>query len=151
MDRGAHHGSRKEMTASVYTEQWLADRLARQGAKASQGSSLAPKTVSEPQKPNKYRARKTEVDGIIFDSGREAARYQELRLLEKAGEISNLELQVKFSLDIEGVHICSYEADFCYNEKGQVIVEDSKGVRTPSYRIKAKLMWALYRIRIRET
>jgi hypothetical protein len=139
------------VSGSVYTEQWLADRLARQGAKASQGSNTARETVSEPQKPNKYRARKTEVDGIIFDSQREAVRYQELKLLEKAGEISNLELQVKFSLDIEGVRICNYIADFCYDEKGQVVVEDSKGVRTPSYRIKAKLMWALYRIRIRET
>jgi hypothetical protein len=136
---------------AIYDEQWLADRLARQGSKASQGSNPVRETVSEPQKPNKYRAVKTEVDGYRFDSRKEAARYQELKLLEKAGEISNLELQVKFSLDIEGHHICNYIADFCYDEKGQVIVEDSKGVRTPVFRIKAKLMWALYRIRIRET
>lgn len=63
-------------------------------------------------------------------------------MLERAGKISNLTTQVKFSLDIEGIHICNYIADFCYDENNDVIVEDCKGVRTPDYKLKAKLMLA---------
>lgn len=101
---------------------------------------------------SKYRAVPTVVDGHRFASKKEARRYSELCLLERAGEISNLALQVKFSLDIDGVHICNYHADFTYDDKeGNVIIEDCKGVRTPAYKLKKKLMLAIYRIKILET
>ena len=101
-------------------------------------------------KQNKYHATKTEVDGMMFDSRKEANRYCELKLLEKAGEISNIETQVPFLLiprqnnPITGKMIekpCGYIADFVYNDgKGNRIVEDTKGVRTDVYIIKRKLI-----------
>lgn len=95
---------------------------------------------------SKYHARKTKVDGIMFDSKREAARYKELQLLERAGEISGLERQVSFELlppfthkgrKVRGIQ---YRADFTYTTKeGEYIVEDVKGVRTQAYKLKKKL------------
>lgn len=114
---------------------------------SSTGVALLPRLRSH----RKYRNQPTEVDGIRFDSGKEARRWSELKLLERAGRISNLTRQVKFSLDVNGIHICNYFADFCYDENGDVITEDCKGVRTKDYRLKAKLMLAIYRIKIRET
>ncbi len=87
----------------------------------------------------------------MFASKKEARRYGELKILERNGNISNLSTQVKFSLDVDGIHICNYIADFCYDEKDQVVVEDCKGIKTPAYRLKAKLMLAIYRIKIFET
>lgn len=119
-------------------------------------------------RPNKYKNTKVVVDGITFDSKKEAARYKELKLLEAAGEISNLEMQVKFVLiptqrepDFVGVRggikkgkviekECSYLADFVYIRDGEVIVEDTKGIRTKDYIIKRKLMLYLLGIRIQE-
>lgn len=109
-----------------------------------------------PTKPkkSKYGAVKTEVDGIKFDSKHEAKRYQELRLLEQAGEITNLCLQVPFELIPKskyGMPI-RYIADFTYNDlNGQLIVEDAKGVKTPVYRLKRRLMAELNGIEIKET
>ena len=109
-----------------------------------------------PTKPkkSKYGAVKTEVDGIVFDSKHEAKRYQELRLLEQAGEIINLRLQVPFELIPKskyGMPI-RYIADFMYNDlNGQLIVEDAKGVKTPVYRLKRRLMAELKGIEIKET
>ena len=101
----------------------------------------------------KYGAKRTEVDGIVFASRSEARRYQELRLLQAAGEISGLELQVKYPLVVNGVKIADYVADFRYyeDEGDTLIVEDRKGMRTPVYRLKAKLMRAVHGIEIRET
>jgi hypothetical protein len=109
---------------------------------------------------NKYKAIRTEVDGIMFHSKKEAKRYSELKLLEKAGEISQLELQPKFIIEIEGIKICNYIADFRYIDKkaqgnngqmGTTVVEDVKGVLTPVYRLKKKLVEALYPyVKIRE-
>lgn len=93
---------------------------------------------------NKYRAVKTEVDGITFDSKREAARYMELMLLQKAGEISRLELQPKYDCVVNGHKICTYRADFRYFDASNSIVEDVKGMKTPVYRLKKKLVEALY-------
>lgn len=108
----------------------------------------------------KYRNRKVTVDGIMFDSVREARRYGELKLLEKGGYISNLRLQVPFELlpnqkDIDGNVIerkVRYIADFVYfdRQKGQEVVEDAKGVRTDVYRLKKKLMLDKYGIQIKE-
>lgn len=119
----------------------------------------------------KYGNQKVEVNGIVFDSKREAARYQELLLLEKAGEVRDIRRQVKYVLipaqyDPLGSTTkkgrgrcvereCAYIADFVYKEilpDGDTItiVEDTKGFRTKDYIIKRKLMLSVYGIRIRE-
>lgn len=119
---------------------------------------------------SKYRAEKTTVDGITFDSRKEARRFTELKLLEKAGEIVELRRQVKFVLIpaqrepdqigkrggvIKGKLIereVSYLADFVYfdNNLNDYVVEDAKGIRTKEYIIKRKLMLYKYNIRIKE-
>ena len=109
-----------------------------------------------PTKPkkSKYGAVKTEIDGIVFDSKHEAKRYQELRLLEQTGEITNLRLQVPYILFPKNKHGRSlkYIADFTYNDgNGQLIVEDAKGLKTPVYRLKRRLMAELKGIEIKET
>jgi hypothetical protein len=108
-------------------------------------------TKSGIKKP-KYRNKKTEVDGIVFDSAKEAKRYQELKILLKAGEIGFLELQVPFELNQGGTHSMKYVADFVYIDakSGTKIVEDVKGYRTKEYRKKKKLMKNLHRIIIKE-
>lgn len=108
---------------------------------------------------SKYRAQKTVVDGLKFDSKKEAKRWQELKLLQQAGEISNLRRQVKFELlptqrDKDGKLLeypCSYIADFVYKENGETVVEDSKGIKTDVYRLKRKMMLFRYGIRIKES
>ena len=104
-------------------------------------------------KKNKYGAKKTVVDGIKFDSKRESERYKELKLLEKAGEISRLRLQQRFDFEVNGVRLGFYKADFVYDEKGRqfVTVEDVKGFKTPVYNLKKKLMKAIHGIDILET
>ena len=106
----------------------------------------------------KYNNKKVTVNGQVFDSKKEANRYQELLLLEKAGVIKNLSRQVKFVLipsqrDESGKLIereCSYKADFTYEEGIKTVVEDVKGFRTKEYIIKRKLLLYQYGIRIRE-
>lgn len=92
----------------------------------------------------KYHSKKTFVDGIRFDSKREAARYTELKLLEKAGELKELKLQVPFCLFVNNFKICTYKADFVYEADGKKVVEDVKGFKTPVYRLKKKLFEALF-------
>ena len=108
---------------------------------------------------SKYNSKKTIVDGQVFDSRKEAKRYQELLFLERAGFIKNLSRQVKFVLipsqrdEATGKVIereCSYRADFEYTEDGKTVVEDVKGFRTKEYIIKRKMMLWKYGIRIRE-
>lgn len=97
---------------------------------------------------SKYGAKKTIVDGIKFDSKREANRYIELKLLERAGEIKNLELQPKFVLQPKyrkngkGIREIAYIADFRYfdNRLDKLVVEDVKGVKTEVYRLKKKIV-----------
>lgn len=99
----------------------------------------------------KYNNRKTVIDGITFDSAKEARRYGELKLLQRAGEISNLNLQSEYELTVNWQKICKYRADFEYTTKdGRKVVEDVKGVRTPVYQLKKKLMKAVYNIEIKE-
>jgi len=100
---------------------------------------------------SKYRAIKTTVDNIIFDSKREAQRYTELKLLFRAGLIQNLELQPKLDFILEGEKIFTYKPDFIYFEGGHRIVEDVKGMKTPVYRLKKKLIEKQLKIQIRET
>ena len=100
----------------------------------------------------KYNAKKTVLDGITFASRKESKRYQELRLLERAGEIQDLKLQTPYELipKQSGERACKYIADFVYIENGKQIVEDVKGKLTPVYIIKRKLMLWVHGIRIRE-
>lgn len=131
---------------------------------------------------SKYGAVRTTVDGVVFHSKREAARYQELRLLEKAGEIRNLELQPVYSLHVPALWrmpnkdaefvmhgVGEWRGDFRYEERmtehiltrrectwpGQVVewkpvTEDAKGVKTPVYRLKKRMVEGIYGIKIRE-
>ena len=117
---------------------------------------------------SKYNNRKMQRDGLTFDSKKEHKRYNELLLLEQAGEIANLRRQVKFVLiptQREPSQIgtrggvkkgkllereCAYIADFVYTENGKIVVEDTKGLRTKDYIIKRKLMLYVHNIRIRE-
>jgi hypothetical protein len=108
-------------------------------------------------KGQKYRAEPTTVDGFRFASKREARRYVELKLLERAGKIGGLEIQPRFDLcvgamDGRRVKICTYVADFRYWDlvAKRSVVEDVKGVRTPVYRLKRKLMLALYGVDVQE-
>lgn len=119
---------------------------------------------------NKYGAKSTVVDGVKFASKHEAERYKELKLMEKAGIISGLNMQVPFLLipaqyeppktlkngkKRRGRCIereCVYKADFAYiqSDTGEMIVEDAKGFRTEVFKIKKKLMLQKYNIRVRE-
>lgn len=100
---------------------------------------------------NKYHARKTVLDNVTFDSAREARRYQELCLLERAGAIHNLELQPRFDLVVNGKKCGFYRADFRYvGANGLVHIEDAKGVRTAVYRLKKRIVEALHGITIEE-
>lgn len=103
---------------------------------------------------NKYGARKMKApDGHVFDSVKEYHRYGMLKLLERAGKISDLKRQVKYELipKQEGERDCSYVADFTYYEDGKLVVEDCKGFRTDAYKIKKKLMLWVHKIKIKET
>ena len=104
------------------------------------------------QKPHKYGAKKTEIDGFVFDSKREANYYAELKLRERAGEIVDLELQPKFECRVNGNLICNYIADFRFVYTGSGFQEtvDVKGMKTPVYRLKKKLVEALFNITITE-
>lgn len=102
--------------------------------------------------PNKYGARKVTVDGITFDSKKEARKYQELKLLKRAGEIKDFELQPEFVLlegfrDMNGTwhRPIKYRADFRVTYKdGRVAVIDTKGYRTREYQLKKKLLLHRY-------
>lgn len=122
----------------------------------------------------KYKNKKITIDGITFDSIREGNRYRELKLLEKAGQISLLRCQVKFVLipaqfgkptekytrgpktgQYKRGEVlereCAYIADFVYiDADGKKVVEDTKGMRTKDYIIKRKLMLERHGIRIKE-
>ena len=105
---------------------------------------------------NKYGAKKIKdpATGFVFDSKAEFIRWCELRILERAGKISNLQRQVKYELipKQKGERACTYLADFVYKDSdGNTVVEDTKGVRTDAYRIKRKLMLWVHGIRIKET
>ena len=110
-----------------------------------------PKKSGRFSKRGKYHAIPTTVDGVRFASKKEARRYQELKLLLKEGKISSLELQVPFKLEVYGFLICKYVADFTYYEDRKYVVEDVKGMRTREYKLKAKLMFAVHGLSIRET
>ena len=101
---------------------------------------------------NKYRNIPKRVDGILFQSTKESRRYSELKALQQAGVIRDLETQPKFKLEVNGVHITTYYADFRYhdNERRAEVVEDVKGMRTQLYILKKRLMKALLAIEVEE-
>lgn len=109
---------------------------------------------------SKYGNRKTEVDGIVFDSKHEAHRWIELKYMERAGLISDLKRQVRFELlpcqyderDRVVERSITYIADFVYMENGKKVVEDAKSsaTKTDVYKIKKKLMLWRHGIRIKE-
>lgn len=122
----------------------------------------------------KYYSCKTKAsDGTVFDSYKEAKRWEQLLLMQKAGEITNLQRQVKYELIPaqyetyerygkqgqrlkDGIRLVErkveYIADFVYTitETGETIVEDVKGMRTKDYIIKRKLMYAVHTIKVKE-
>ncbi len=101
---------------------------------------------------NKYGNKPVIIDGYKFPSKKEGARYIVLKAEHAAGEIQLLKLQVTYKLIVNGILICSYRADFDYYDKeGMHIVEDTKGFRTPEYKLKKKLMLAIHGITIKET
>lgn len=108
---------------------------------------------------SKYGAQRTTVGDQTFDSKREARRYVELTMLQRAGVICWLERQVPYLLyapalraaaDGELVIVGTWLADFRYVEGGRVVIEDVKGVKTAVYRLKKKLVEATYGVRIVE-
>lgn len=98
------------------------------------------------------------MDGVVFDSRKEALRWHELKLMEKAGLISDLRRQVVFNLipnlkDDSGRVVeraVKYIADFCYIQDGVAVVEDVKGLRTREYVLKRKMMLYFHGIMVKE-
>lgn len=102
-------------------------------------------------KTNKYNARKAEADGYIFDSTDERDRYYQLKILEQAGEIHDLELQPEYKCIVNGVLVTTYHADFRYVDcDGKTVVEDVKGVRTEAFVVRKNLTMALFGIDVKE-
>lgn len=107
---------------------------------------------------NKYHNKKIMVDGVLFDSKKEYKRYLDLKLLEKAGRIKDLERQVSFelqpafTLNNKKFQKITYIADFVYfdNDKNKQIVEDVKGFKTKDYNLKKKLFAYKYGFEIEE-
>ncbi len=102
----------------------------------------------------KYGAKKTEVNGITFDSRLEAERFEQLLWLEKAGEITDLKLQVEFQINMgwkhpetgEKIRSSHYVADFMYCDvkNNRIVVEDTKGMETSDFRLKWNLVRSQY-------
>ena len=127
---------------------------------AVRGTSITPIMYSKPtynpklkRSRPKYGNKKTVVDGINFDSKWESQRYLYLKSLERAGRVRNLELQPRFPIQVNGHKICTYVADFRYEKENkdgewEYIIEDAKGVETPEFKLKKKLMKACLGIEI---
>ena len=95
------------------------------------------------KKRHKFHAIPTVIDGIRFASKAEAKRYEELKLMQKSREIKKLELQPSYQIEVNGQKICKYIADFKYQDKqGNEHIEDVKGILTPVFRLKQKLLRA---------
>lgn len=116
---------------------------------AAQARALFQQTA----KPTKYRSRRTTLDGQTFDSKAEASRFASLSVMQRAGRISGLQTQRRFALVVNGHIIATYVADFSYFDEATKadVVEDVKSgaTLTPVFRLKEKLMMALYGIEIK--
>ena len=107
--------------------------------------------LKAPKKTSKYRNVRTTVDGITFDSKREAKRYSELMAMLRCGEIACVRCQVEYELHaFGGGYVGKYVADFVYLRGSREVVEDVKGVKTAMYRWKKRHMLAEYSIAIVE-
>lgn len=95
----------------------------------------------------------TTIDNIRFPSKREAERYARLKLRERIGEISRLELQPVYKITVDGVPICTARMDFRYidHTRNCVVVEDAKGRDNPLSRLKRKLVEAIYKVKVELT
>lgn len=93
---------------------------------------------------SKFHAKPVEIDGHKFASRKEGRRYGELKLMERAGQITDLTLQPRFPLRVNGQLICTYVGDFLFGERGKKICEDTKGFKTRDYINKRKLFCALH-------
>jgi hypothetical protein len=104
-------------------------------------------------KGSKYNNKKTIINGITFDSKKEADRYAFLTRRATIGEVVDIHLQVPFVFALEGKKMFTYKADFVYFDKlaNELIVEDVKGFRTPIYKLKKKLIESQHKIKITET
>jgi hypothetical protein len=122
-------------------------RFAQAAQVAAQGDQLA----DEKPKRSKYGAEPVTIDGRRFDSKLEAGRYLDLRRLHRAGVISELICQPVFPVEINGIRVFEYRADFQYtDENGRTVIEDAKGFKTPVYRLKKRIVEAVYQITITE-
>ena len=102
-----------------------------------------------PRKASKYKAKSVEHDGHFFASLAECDHYLQLKLLLRAGEITDLVLQPRFLLEVNTLKVCEYRGDFQFLDRDGVLhVQDKKGVRTQAYKIKARLMLAIHGIAI---
>lgn len=105
--------------------------------------------VAKPRRGNKFGAKKTMFEGILFDSKREAEVYRDLKLLERSGRISGFERQRKFELIVNGEIVGIYRADFAFidhDQDGRFRVVDVKGVVTREFKRVQKIIKAIYNI-----
>lgn len=95
-------------------------------------------------KPSKFRNKKTLQDGVLFDSKGEANRWVELQLIQKSGQIRNLERQVRIPCLINGKKVFTYVADFMYHDTvtRENVIEDFKGMETDVFKLKKKILEA---------
>jgi len=137
---------------------WTEDDLkALEARRAQRRGTAAPRTSKKPR----LKDRRVEQDGIVFHSKKEADRWRDLWVMQRAGEIENLRRQVAFAIVVGHTLICQYVADFVYEWPAnratpspsgrREVVEDVKGYKTEMYRIKKKLMKAVLGIEILET
>lgn len=142
-------------------EDWSMEDVKRHNEKINKTSSNNhfpddSKMVQGENKKSKYGAKKCEYDGIKFDSQKERDRYIELKLLEKGGGITDLQLQVPFVLQdgfkFNGKKILpiKYIADFTYWKNGELVIEDVKGKKTDVYELKKKMFMYRYKKYISE-
>ena len=136
-------------------------QAASKHGRIGEGGGEGLESLKTPKKPSKYRNKKTVLDGITFDSMREAARYQELRALAARGVIEDFRHQapfvlapgVRFSDEKRAKPALRYVADFAYKLDGRLVVEDVKSKVTAgaaAYRIKRHLMLSVHGIEVKE-
>lgn len=118
---------RRKTNAQLDAAMCLAEELRDSGTHSRNGRN---------NPANKYHAQKTVMDGILFDSKAEAERYNDLRLLERSGEIQSLKRQQRFQFQ-NGV---TWRIDFVYTEAGHTVYEDVKGYKTQEYLIKRQCL-----------
>ena len=111
--------------------------------------------IDKKNKKNRFKVSPVEertFNGMVFASKKEMKRYAELRLLERAGEVQDLELQPEFRVSINDQHFCTYTADFAYTEKGQRVIEELKSTGTAkdaAYRLRKKAAELFYGIKVK--